>query len=60
MEESYLKILIENADDANRKELLQRILELVEDGRKYNVLLEYGVDNWSGYGEALNAMEEDF
>ena len=60
MEESYLKILIENADDANRKELLQRILELVEDGRKYNVLLEYGVDNWSGSGEALNAMEEDF
>jgi hypothetical protein len=32
---------------------------LLEDRAKLDALEAYGVDNWSGYGEAMMSMEED-
>ena len=40
-------------------EAKDEIEELQEDSKKLNALEDWGVDNWSGYGEALSSMSDE-
>ena len=40
--------------------LIDRIEQLEEDSRKLNALERWGVDNWSGYDDALEHMEDKY
>lgn len=41
------------------EELTEQNQSLQEDSRKLNALENWGVDNWSGYGDALSSMDDD-
>lgn len=38
---------------------LKEYNELLEDSAKFNALEAYGVDNWCGYGDAMQSLLED-
>lgn len=38
---------------------IEELERLKENDRKLQKLIEHGVDNWSGYGEAMQELEDD-
>lgn len=63
MSESKITLysLIQNADisEVDRKRLNKDLEDLVYDAEKLAALEMFGVDNWSGYGQAMEELENN-
>lgn len=48
-----------NISEVDRKRLNKELEDLVYDAEKLAVLEMFGVDNWAGYGQAMEELENN-